>query len=105
MKWRVTGKARSGRYVEEYDDWQLVRMPPRFFDSRQDASHYFETLERAILWKQNPEGSRNQYSVFATLNMQWPEGARANNGKEGIYEERMAKSRSAKNESVEKSKQ
>tara|TARA_R100000152_G_C6772731_1_gene199762 strand:+ start:1254 stop:1541 length:288 start_codon:yes stop_codon:yes gene_type:complete len=88
MKWRVTGKARSGRWLEEYDDWQLVRMPPRFFDSRQDASHYFETLERAILWKQNPEGSRNQYSVFATLNCQWPEGARADNKVKGIYHKR-----------------
>jgi hypothetical protein len=88
MKWKVTGKARSGRWLPQYDDWEILRQPPKFFVSRQKANHYFEALERGIMWKKNEAGSRNEYSVFATNNMAWPEGARKDNKVKGIYHKR-----------------
>lgn len=97
MKWRVTGKARNGRFLEEHDEWEIVQMPPKYFTSRQEAHYYFESMEVGILWRKNDEGSRNQYSVFATLNCKWPEGARARNREEGIYHKRRFR-----NENMEK---
>ncbi len=80
-KYKVTGMIANGRWLEQHDCWEVARITPRFFSSELDARHFFETLERGILWKKNPEGSRNEYSVYWTLNCAWPEGARKNDKK------------------------
>lgn len=75
-KFKVTGLIANGRWLEEHDSWELARITPRFFTSEQEARHFFETMEQAILWRKNPEGSKSEYSVFYTLNCAWPQGAR-----------------------------
>ena len=74
--YKVTGIIRNGRWDAENDCWDTARITPRFFIPKLKATEFLATLERGILWKQNPEGSRNEFSVVETNNIEWPEGAR-----------------------------
>ena len=77
MPFKVTGMAMDGRYAYFRSDYNIVRMPPKFFDDEVKALEYLESLELGILWSRNTEGSRKECSVKVTMNTRWPEGARA----------------------------
>lgn len=95
MPLKVTGMAMDGRYDYFRSDYNIVRMPPKFFDDEVKALEYLESLELGILWSRNTEGSRNEYSVKVTMNTRWPEGARAGvktyKKKESPLDEALAK--------------
>ena len=95
MPFKVTGMAMDGRYDYFRSDYNIVRMPPKFFDDEGKALEYLESLELGILWSRNTEGSRNEYSVKVTMNTRWPEGARAGvktyKKKESPLDEALAK--------------
>ena len=95
MPFKVTGMAMDGRYDYFRSDYNIVRMPPKFFDDEVKALEYLESLELGIMWSRNTEGSRNEYSVKVTMNTRWPEGARAGvktyKKKESPLDEALAK--------------
>jgi|OM-RGC.v1.033869610 hypothetical protein len=73
--YKVTGLA--------HDGLKIVRMPPRYFKESMAGTalakatiHLHMNMERGFVWRQNPKGSRNEWSVVGAKKMKWPKGAR-----------------------------
>lgn len=75
LPFKVTGVAHDGRYDFHREGWNVVRMPPKFFVKEEDAVAHLDTYEAGILWTRGVKDT-NTYTVYLTLNTQWPEGAR-----------------------------